>query len=255
MFRNTYPIFERKKVLKKEMLENLRDYPRILSDIQYQDYCDGVLCGCRLEAVDARLTVHPGSVLFRGILYCMDRPREIVCEARGEITYLKICFADKECGTGAEEYRGHICVDSRVPDAGRELELGRFKLQPGARLRTEYVDFGDYVTEFDTVNRIHVPYAAPGHPAVWQQVLKCFAGEMIRRGLRDPWDCAFCMSCMQLMQAMPYEAVRAYLNSRLGQEQEYTNEQIYHTLGRILQKAEGTGTKKPGKQDNRVLMI
>ena len=40
MFRNIYPIFESKKVLKKEMLENLRDYPRTLFDIQYRGYSE-----------------------------------------------------------------------------------------------------------------------------------------------------------------------------------------------------------------------
>ncbi len=36
MFKNTYPLFERKKVLKKEMLENLRDYPRDVFHILYR---------------------------------------------------------------------------------------------------------------------------------------------------------------------------------------------------------------------------
>ena len=49
MFKNTYPLFERKKVLKKEMLENLRDYPRDVFHILYQDYSDGILVGCELK--------------------------------------------------------------------------------------------------------------------------------------------------------------------------------------------------------------
>ena len=62
MFRNVYPIFEAKKVLKKEMLENLRDYPRTLFDIQYQEYSDGILYGCRLETED---TVIPHFIYFQ----------------------------------------------------------------------------------------------------------------------------------------------------------------------------------------------
>ncbi|MDE7271753.1 MAG: hypothetical protein K2N95_01660 [Lachnospiraceae bacterium] len=255
MFQNIYPVFEPKRVLKKEMLENLRDYPRTLFDIQYQEYSDGILYGCRLEARDKELTVLPGVILFKGIPYFMEKPYVVSCEAQGKLTYLKVCFTDKEVGTGREEYRGRICLDGQAPDTGRELEIARFKLQPGARLRTEYVDFDDYATEFDTVNRIHTAYAAPGHPVVWPQILKCFAQEMMRRGQRDPWDCAFCMGCMQTREPVPYEAVRAYLNVRLGQEKEYTNEQTYHALLQILQEAGGNRIRRTDRQDNRLLMI
>ncbi len=255
MFRNIYPIFESKKVLKKEMLENLRDYPRTLFDIQYRGYSDGILYGCGLESADTELTILPGVILYKGIPYFMEEPHVVPCEAQGTLTYIKVCFADKESGAGREEYRGQICLDGQEPDADRELELGRFKLQPGARLRTEYVDLGDYVTEYDTVNRIHVPYAAPGRRVVWPQILRCFAGEMMRRGLHDQWDCAFCMGCMQMRDAMPYEAIQSYINIRLEQEQEYTNEQIYRALQRILREAGGNGTRKTDRQDNKLLMI
>lgn len=255
MFRNVTPIFKRKYVLKKEMLENLRDYPRTLFHIQYQEYSDGILYGCRLEAADTKLTVLPGIILFQGLPYYMEEPFELTCEAQGELTYLKVCFTDTEETTEHEEYRGQIYLDRQAPDNKRELEIGRFKLQEGARLRTEYVDFKDYITEFDTVNRIYVPYAAPRHPVIWQQILKCFAKEMIRYGIQEAWDCAFCMNCIQLREAMPYEAIQTYLNIKLGKEKEYTNEQIYNALGRILQETGGNGRKKTGKQDNKLLMI
>ena len=255
MFRNVYPIFEAKKVLKKEMLENLRDYPRTLFDIQYQEYSDGILYGCRLETEDTQLIVLPGIVLFKGIPYFMEKPYIVFCEAKGELTYLKVRFMDKEVGTGREEYRGQIYLDGQTPESGRELEIGRFKLQPGARLRTEYVDLGDYATEFDTINRIHVPYAAPVHQVIWPQVLKCFAREMFRQRLRDPWDCAFCMGCMQMQEAMPYEVVREYINLKLRQQKEYTNEQTYHALLRILRETGGNIAEKTEKRDNRLLII
>ena len=99
------------------------------------------------------------------------------------------------------------------------------------------------------------PYAAPRHPVIWQQILKCFAKEMIRHGIQEAWDCVFCMNCMQLREAMPYETIQTYLNIKLGKEKEYTNEQIYNALGRILQETGGNGRKKTGKQDNKLLMI
>lgn len=50
---------------------------------------------------------------------------------------------------GHEEYLSQIYIDECILDVNCELELGRFKLQAGTRLRTEYVLFYDY--SFSTV--------------------------------------------------------------------------------------------------------
>lgn len=255
MFQNIYPIFQKKYVLKKEMLENLRDYPRMLFALEYQKYSDGILCGCGLEASPARLAVQPGILIHRGIPYFLQEPFEISCEAQGRLAYLKVCFSDKEAGTGHEEYRGQIYLDEQAPDPERELELGRFKLQTGARLRTAYVDFFDYVTEFDTADRIHVPYASQAHPVVWPQILKCFAAEMLGCGTQDALDCAFCMGCMQQKENVPYDAVKTYLNVKQDKDREYTPEESYHALKRILEEAKGTRRKHTAEKDNKLLMI
>lgn len=250
MFRNIYPVFEIKRLLKKEMLENLRDYPRNLFRIQCQGYCDGVLWGCDLEASDNGLKVLPGILCYKGIPYFQEEPCMVPCKANGKEAYLKVRFLDKTIGAEQEEYLSQVYADEQAPEPNYELELGRFKLQPGARLRTEYTGFHDYATEFDTVNRICVPYAALGRQGIWPQLLKCFAGEMMRLRIQDPWDCAFCLNSLQLREAMPYEAVRAYLNVRLGQEGEYTNEQVYNALKRILREAEGK-EERPRRAENK----
>ncbi|EOS24816.1 hypothetical protein C804_05064 [Lachnospiraceae bacterium A4] len=255
MFQNIYPIFERKHVLKKEMLENLRDYPRTLFQLQYQDYSDGILYGCSLEAAGTELAVKPGILLYHQTPYFMETPCVVSCEAQGRLSYLKVCFSDREAGTGHVKYCGHIYLDEKEPDPELELEFGRFKLQPGARLRTEYVDFADYVTEFDTVDRIHVPYAAPAHPTVWPQLLKRFAAELLGTGTQNALDCAFCMSCMQTKDNMPYDAVKTYLNVKLKEERDYTSEQTYHALKRILEEAKGSRKNYTAEKGSKLLMI
>lgn len=257
MFQNTYPVFEAKKLLKKEMLENLRDFPRNLFHLQYQNYSDGILAGCDLKGTETGLTILPGILCHRGVPYVLDKPYPISCKAEGKLVYVKVHFEDKAIGTGGEEFFSQVIMDEREPDAEQEMELARFKLQPGARLRSEYVDFYDYETEFDTVNRIHVPYAAPEHPSIWQQIFKSFAKEMMRHSVTNPWDHAFCLSALQLKEAMPYEAVRAYLNARLGQDKEYTNMQVYNVLKRILREADRREAE-PGrswKKEGTLLML
>lgn len=257
MFQNTYPVFEAKRLLKKEMLENLRDFPRSLFRLQYQDYSDGILAGCDIKGTRAGLTIQPGILCYKGVPYFLDEPYPVPCRAEGKLVYVKVHFWDKAIGTSGEEFFSQVMIDGQEPDAEQELELARFKLQPGARLRSEYVDFYDLETEFDTVNRIHVPYAAPGHPGIWPRILKIFVGAMLRHPMTNPWDQAFCLSSLQLTEAMAYEAVRAYLNARLGQEREYTNAQIYSALKGILREAGGRdgGQGRPCKKEGTLLML
>lgn len=258
MFRNIYPVFEVKRLLKKEMLENLRDFPRELFDIQYRGYSDGILLGCELEAVESGLRVMPGIIYYKGIPYFLEKPFMVSCRAEGKLVYLKVRFLGKTIGSKQEEYFTQIYVDERVPDPNCELELGRYKLQIGARLRTEYVDFYDYVTEFDTVDRVHVIYAAPGQHSIWPQLLKCFAKELMHFPIQNPWDSAFCLSSLQLEAAMPYETVKAYLNVRLRQDREYTNEQIYSALKSILRKVRGRECNfevQAEKKDKKLLIL
>lgn len=257
MFQNIYPVFEAKRLLKKEMLENLRDFPRKLFDLQYQDYSDGILAGCGIRWGGEELKILPGILLYRGVPYFLEEPYSIRCRAEGELAYLKVHFWDKSVGTGQEEFFSQIVVDGQAPDRDQELELARFKLQPGARLRWEYVDFYDHETEFDTVNRIHVPFAAPGHASIWPQICKSFGREMLKYPVQNPWDSAFCLGCLQLAAAMPYEAVRAYLNARLERDQEYTNGQIYGALKNILADVggKGTGPERPQKREGTLLML
>lgn len=257
MFQNTYPVFEAKRLLKKDMLDNLRDFPRELFDLQYQGYSDGILTGCDIKGTGTGLTILPGILYYKSVPYFLNKQYPIPYRAEGELVYVKVHFWDKAIGAGGEEFFSQVIVDGQEPDAEQELELARFKLQPGARLRSEYVDFYDYETEFDTVNRIHAPYAAPEHSGIWPRILKNFAKELLRNHVNNPWDSAFCLSCLQLTEAMPYEAVRAYLNARQGQDREYTNIQVYSALKRILRES-GSKEKEPERsreKEGTLLML
>lgn len=257
MFQNTYPVFEAKRLLKKEMLENLRDFPRRLFDLQYQTYSDGILAGCDISGNETELTVLPGIVLYKGVPYFLDKPHSVSVRAGGNLLYVKVHFWDKAMGAGGDEFFSQIVVDELEPDTDQELELARFKLQAGARLRSEYVDFYDYDTEFDTVNRIHAPYAAPGNVSIWPRICQGFVKELIKYPVTNLWDSAFCLSCLQLTEAMPYEALRTYLNMRLGWDRDYTNEQIYSALKRILRENGGReeGSGRLPKKEGTLLML
>ena len=63
------------------------------------------------------------------------------------------------------------------------------------------------------------------------------------------------MNCLQLTEAMPYSAVKGYLDVRLGQRKDYSNTEIYHALKSILQQVSGTGYKAEGTEQRERKML
>ena len=43
---NLYPLFERNRILKKELLWSLRDYSFSQIQLEYQEYGQGIIQGC-----------------------------------------------------------------------------------------------------------------------------------------------------------------------------------------------------------------
>lgn len=55
-----YPAFERGRIMKKELLWALRDYSYSVLQLQYQDYPDGIISGCRIRTEKDSLYIGPG---------------------------------------------------------------------------------------------------------------------------------------------------------------------------------------------------
>lgn len=257
MFENIYPIFERKRLLKIEMLSNLRDYPRACFDIMYGNYSNGVLAGTDLSVSNEAITISPGIVLWGGMPYVMGMECSLSYEATEQASYLKIKFLGKQHSADCLAYLTEVYMDAEPAKAGLELELARFKLQKGARLRTEYTDFYDFDTEFDTINRIHMPYASAGNSTIWPEITKAFARTMLGYPVNDPLDRMFCLSCLQAERGVALEMICRYLNICLDDKREaYSNHEIYQAFKRILAAQSGERTvRQQEKQARKKMML
>ena len=94
----------------------------------------------------------------------------------------------------------------------RYLELCRFKLQPGARLRYTYTSFADRETEYDTLNTIHAPFCGMGRPTLSPEITAHFAREALAAGA-DGTDALFCMMLLSSKEPVQAEALEAYIQS------------------------------------------
>ncbi|GAC41165.1 hypothetical protein [Paenibacillus popilliae] len=246
MFIHQIPHFHRGRILKTDMLENLRDFPRQFVDITYQSYSSGVLAGTEVWVGPHSLTVGKGIVKHEGRIYMLKQEHELPYRSTGRETVLKIRFHAKQPSSDFTTLPGEIVLDEDTPEVkADELELGRFKLREGAWLRGDYQSFADLSTEFNTLNVIHVPYAGLGQSTLSPFVLRYFAQELLKTGTEHAYDAAFAMLCLN-GGAVERDVIQHYLGQRLGTGfRGLTNDRLYAGLRRVLNEAGSSRAMAP----------
>lgn len=214
MFQYILPEFRAKHLLRAEMLEQLRDYPKNIVGLALAGFTDGLLSGGDLSWDKGILTVSPGMLYWKGRLYLQEDPCSIPCGSMDHMQYLKVRFADEQREAGLVRGAGEVVLETTETDPGCELELCRFFLQEGARLRVEHENFEDFSTRYDTVNLLYAPYAAQGEGAMPPVVLKQYAKELLALGTEDIYDVSFAMNILALGGKVPTGCVRGYLKAR-----------------------------------------
>lgn len=196
MFESVYPKFSKGRVIKTGMLEALRDFPRDIFSIGLSGERNGIITGCGLAVKEGSIAVLPGIVHMNGEIYLSRKPVEISYVWNNCLTYLKIRCPQPGHEEDYDRAVTQVSLNEREPQPD-ELEICRFKLREGAKLRNQYVDFGDFHTEYDTVNRIHAAYVCGGADTLAPEILLWYARELLSCKGLDPADTAFCFQVRQ----------------------------------------------------------
>lgn len=244
MYKNEIPLFGKGSILKKEMLENLRDYSRDFNDIYYNDLSDGIISGCRVKVEEYKIIIKSGILKYNGKLYFLNSEEEIVYENFSHEVVLKIRFNEEERDKSFIKYSSKIYLDSNTEIKDGEMELGRFKLKEGAKLRENYVDFADMSTEYNTFNIINVNYSGNEIETIHPLILKKFAESIMRSGTKENDDIIFAMISLN-SKTVERVVITEYISRKTGVEnKKYTNAEIYRHLLKILRNM------KEGKRGN-----
>jgi hypothetical protein len=256
LFKYTEPLFEKGRILKTAMLESLRDYPRSFLDIRYQEYTDGIITGAGIHVGPQTLTVTPGIIKHAGRLYMMEEAQEVSYSATGRETVLAVHFEKAESSADFDSYAGRLVLQERPP-ASDEVELGRFKLKEGAVLRSDYLDFADLATEYNTLNLLHAQQAGRGESTLASVIFKLFARELLGRGSDHPADLSFALLCLN-QERVEMEALLHYLAARSGMkltdlaDLQKDRLRLHQALVRILEENGGqrplSGLRRSGPQ-------
>lgn len=252
------PIFTDGNILTGEMLEEMKEYTVGFAKLSYIEYGKGILKGCNLTATDSHITLHPGIVICFQEPILITAPVEIPYDPVNRWTALKL-EVDKEYESRSWSVRNmSLNFTEDLETKENTIELCRFRLQKGAKLRTEHREFKDCNTEFDTINQIYSEWAAYKETSFSPEILRNYAEELMKSEITNPWDMAFVQQIFNNHgEPLERKAIQMYLSQRLGEAvQEWSNIEIYNRLAKVLDKVKGEMTSPVRRQGSgRRIMV
>ena len=248
VFQNNYPLFNSGRLLKIEMLTELRDFPREFFDLRFNEYSNGIIFGCDIDVSDNYIKIQKGIIKYQDVIYLLKEDNKLEYTCNNKLIVLKVKFLPEILNSDFKINSTEISLSEDLDLGENEIELCRFKLKVGAKLRIMHVDFNDLSTEYDTVNTIYAPYAAYGESSLNPKILRRFGRELLECNLSEAWDIAFAMNCVQSKESIQKEIIVSYLINKLGIEmKDYSNEDLYYYLLEVLRSAK-EGVKNHGRR-------
>ncbi|MDE7312398.1 MAG: hypothetical protein K2N87_12395 [Eubacterium sp.] len=227
------PLFSKGRVLKKESLEALRDFPGRLAKLGLADWRDGILYGFGISYERGMIEVCAGAVWYQGQVVLTETQRIPFRAYEQQITVclrLHPVAATEDFSIRPLELR----LKNGEPGSG-ELELGRFRLSEGARLRKDYKDLRDCRTAYNTLDITQIPYAGAGGITVSPELLRIFARLVLEHTDALELDVQFAFLCLN-HPPVSRECLLRYLSRRMGEPyRELTHSEIYERLVRIAE--------------------
>lgn len=249
----TEPLFCKGRVLKKESLEALRDFPGRLAKLGLAEWSDGILFGFDIAYEyekkipgSGKIIIGAGAVWYQGQVILTETETAAFRAYEQQIT---VCIRLYPC-TLAEDFSVRP-LELRFKNGepgNNELELGRFRLSEGARLRKDYKDLGDCRTAYNTLDITQIPYAGPGGITVPPALLRMFARMVLDDQNALETDLQFAFLCLN-HPPVSRECLLRYLCRRMGEPlRELSHTEIYDRLVRIA-GAGKNGVPKERRKD------
>jgi hypothetical protein len=217
--------------------------------LEYADHANGVLFGCRVSA-SGTIRVEPGVIVRDGVFYGMTEAFLLSFGPRDATQYVNVRFTEDKISNERIALRVAEIVLEESPAGEDGMELARFKLKEGARLRSDYVDFDDLDTEFDTLRPTRAPCAGRGGQTLLPFVTEFFAKEALSCRPQNPTDVGFAFLCLQESRVHP-----AVLQSYLDTKTENLRELYLGLRKRLAVIKSGRSAPAPAERRIRKILV
>lgn len=232
---NLYPLFERNRVLKKELLWSLRDYSFEHLQLEYADYGDGILQGCRIRVEEKELVISPGILRYQGFICVMKEEERVAYTVAEQPVSLKLCFETDRRSPDYILYRMAPMLDPDMACRENEFEACRFRLQAGARLRDTHTCFEDMGTEYNTLQYTHAVWGCPGGHSLAPVMTMQFARELLQASFCGKEDMVFGWLCLAGRGAVSREVLADYVSRKSRRKMERaSNQELFREMCEIL---------------------
>ena len=185
-------------------------------------------------------------------MFFIKEPMSVIYYPTNTTVVLKLLFSEQLRDKNFIYREIDLMLSEQVDLQKGELELCRFKLQEGARLRYQYQDFSDRNTEFDTLNTIYAAYSALGGSSLSLEIVQEFAEGMLKaKGLPD-MDALFCMQLLGQDRPVSKKVLTAYIERKMGHSlPDDSNLTIYKALEKLLREAYGDRRAGDGRPEKK----
>ena len=233
-----YPQLEKLSILRTETLISIRDRAFENLPLFLKNFGEGIVSGCEISTTKDLITLREGIILHNNFLYLIQEPMSVNYSPTDELVVMKMIFAPEILTENFLQRSVNLELSHTLKLEDNEIEICRFKLKKGAILRTDYTDFFDRATEFDTINTINSPHAAPYGSTISAEITKHFA-ESVKNFDLESEDFNFCLSALS-GKIMSAEQIAFYIERRLKINlPDKTNQTLYDNLCLILQDIQG----------------
>lgn len=239
-----FPLFEYAHILRIPMLTELRDYAFEYGRLIHEGYSNGIVGGCAVTATNDTITLNRGVIRYGEQMYLIVEPITLPYYPTDVWTVFKLEFKDEARREGYiyRAVEASLCDNLKL--RAEEMEICRFKLKQGARLRIAYIDFADRATEFDTVITLHVPYSAYETSSLSPAITRAFAKEAIPYAT-EALDTAFLLQALNAATSLPRETLLFYIAAK--RKRPYAaldNQEIFAALREILNGMKADGERE-----------
>lgn len=258
MFIKRIPLYEKGNILSEQMLNATNQYSLDLSASIYHGYTDGIIKGLDIDVSDNFLTISSGVIRLEGVTYLITESVTVAYQPKKQEVALKLVFCDETRTNQFLCREAQFVLSDNLEKGNAELEICRFQLQDGARLRNDYRNYEDYNTEHDTVNIIHADWSSYHGKTLAPSILEEFVREIMEIELTNSLDQQFCQQILSLKgESLNRQCIEFYLKQRLGEEVGgKDNLYLYSQLQNVITKIKTEKVsvqKEPAKRQRFVI--
>ena len=253
MFENRYPIFKRGELIDKKELDLLRDNPEEMLKLMYMDRKNGIIKGFEIisDTEKREVKIMRGIVKYRETLYKMSEDYIFSMPEVENKYILKLRLISDIEDKKYYIRRGEFILTEEEKILDNEIEITRFITRTGAELRNDYKNFKDLRRDFNLLEIINVKYSSKKeNGTLHPKILQLWGIEASKKENLDIFDINFYNICLQ-QDIIEREIIIAYINRKLrNNKEDYTNEEIYENLLKIL---ENLGNERTVTEKKRII--